>query len=106
MVADDPVMLICWAWSSVLGGNWVSKGNAARPQPPQGGPHPQDGKAGQMPAETEAGQVSAGERAAGWVGLAVVAVLALICLDLATGGWLSGKISAAPKAGGCGGCGE
>ncbi len=55
-----------------------------------------------MPAETgEAGQVSAGERAAGWIGLAVLAVFAVICIDLATGGKLTAWLSPVKSPCGC-----
>ncbi len=54
-----------------------------------------------MPAETEAGRVSAGERAAGWIGLAILAVFGLICIDLATGGKLTARLSPAKTPCGC-----
>jgi hypothetical protein len=57
--------------------------------------------------QAEAPAVSKGERVAGLVGLIFVGLIGLICLDLATGGWLSSLTSSKAKATarqGCEGC--
>ncbi len=89
--------------SPLLAEAGISKGNAARPQPPQeAGRVPRDWKAGQMPEQaSEAGHVSAGERAAGWISLAICAGLALICVDLLSGGKLTAWLSPAKTPCGC-----
>ena len=59
--------------------------------------------------QAEAPAVSRGERVAGLVGLIVVGIIGLMCLDLLTGGWLSGLASPKGKAAGrqgCEGCGD
>jgi hypothetical protein len=65
--------------------------------------HQQDASGQQQPAGGEAPDleripVTKGERVAAVVGLAVLAVLALICVDLATGGKLSSRIGTVPAA--------
>ena len=43
--------------------------------------------------------VTRGEKVAGWVALALLAVLGVFCFDLATGGrFLSGRLTATPPA--------
>lgn len=57
------------------------------------------GQADQTPA-IEVLAVTRGEKIAGWVGLAVLAVLGLICFDLATGGrFISSRLPASASAG-------
>ena len=55
-----------------------------------------------QPPQTDAPDVeriplTRGEKVAGWVGLAVVLVLGLICFDLATGGKITARFAAPAK---------
>jgi len=54
--------------------------------------------AGGQPPDLEQIAVTKGERVAAVVGLLVLAALALICIDLATGGAISGRIGTVPAA--------
>ena len=55
-----------------------------------------DSSAAAGPPELEQIPVTRGERVAAVVGLLVLAALALVCIDLATGGKLSARVGGVP----------